>query len=147
MPLVHVSRKFVEISTSKWYTKRCIFDCRGVPFIPFIDSLAALDRRPDGPFMLPIVDKFKDMGTVVMGKVESGQAKKGQALVLMPNRMSVTVDGLWSDDDEVTAVGPGENVKMKLKGVEEEDVSQGFILCDPSSPCTVGRIFDAQVRE
>jgi peptide chain release factor subunit 3 len=93
--------------------------------------------------MLPIVDKFKDMATVVMGKVESGQAKKGQALVLMPNRMSV--NGLWSDDDEATAVGPGENVKMKLKGVEEEDVSQGFILCDLSSPCTVGRIFDAQV--
>jgi peptide chain release factor subunit 3 len=84
--------------------------------------------------MLPIVDKFKDMATVVMGKVVSGQAKKGQALVLMPNRMSVTVDGLWSDEDEVTAVGPGENVKMKLKGLEEEDVSQGFILCDLSRP-------------
>lgn len=96
--------------------------------------------------MLPVVDKFKDMGTVVFGKVESGQARKGQSLILMPNKTSVTVDQLWSDDDEVTAVGPGENVKIKLKGIEEEDVSSGFILTDPSNPCKVGKIFDAQVR-
>jgi len=117
----------------------------GTPFIPFIDSLPAMDRKVDGPFMLPIVDKYKDMGTVVMGKVESGQAKKGQILILMPNKTQVIVDQLWSDDDEVTAIGPGENFKIKLKGIEEEDVSSGFILCDPSSPCTMGRIFDAQV--
>lgn len=104
-----------------------------------------MERKFDGPFMLPIVDKYKDMGTVVMGKVESGQAKKGQTLVLMPNKTTVMVDQLWSDDDEVTAVGPGENVKIKLKGIEEEDVSSGFILCDPSNPCHVGREFDAQV--
>jgi peptide chain release factor subunit 3 len=38
--------------------------------------------------MMPVVDKYKDMGTVVMGKVESGEAKKGQSLLLMPNRVS-----------------------------------------------------------
>ena len=34
----------------------------------------------------------------------------------------VTVEALqlWSDEDEVDAVGPGENVKIKLKNVEEE---------------------------
>lgn len=117
----------------------------GTPFIPFIDGLPSLDRKLDGPFMLPVVDKFKDMGTVVFGKVESGQTKKGQNLVLMPNKTNVIVDQLWSDDDEVTTVGPGENVKIKLKGIEEEDVSSGFILCDPSNPCKVGKIFDAQV--
>ena len=39
------------------------------------------------------------------------------------------VDQLWSDEDEVTSVGPGENIKVKLKGIEEEDVSPGFVLC------------------
>lgn len=42
----------------------------------------------DGPFIMPVVDKYKDMGTVVMGKVEAGEAKKGQSLLLMPNRVS-----------------------------------------------------------
>lgn len=38
---------------------------------------------------MPIVDKYKDMGTVVMGKVEAGEAKKGQSLLVMPNRVRI----------------------------------------------------------
>ncbi|KAH8267507.1 hypothetical protein KR018_009767, partial [Drosophila ironensis] len=139
---------------------------RGPAFIPFIDELPSLNRKSDGPFIMPIVDKYKDMGTVVMGKVESGTARKGQNLLVMPNRTQVAVDQLFSDDYEVTSVGPGENVKIKLKvsdtlanlldilviifvvslqGIEEEDVSPGFVLCDAANPIKTGKIFDAQV--
>lgn len=62
--------------------------CRGEAFIPFIDNLPSLNRKSDGPFIMPVVDKYKDMGTVVMGKVEAGEARKGQGLLLMPNRVS-----------------------------------------------------------
>ncbi|XP_016964043.1 eukaryotic peptide chain release factor GTP-binding subunit ERF3A isoform X1 [Drosophila biarmipes] len=118
---------------------------RGPAFIPFIDELPSLNRKSDGPFIMPIVDKYKDMGTVVMGKVESGTARKGQNLLVMPNRTQVAVDQLFSDDFEVTSVGPGENVKIKLKGIEEEDVSPGFVLCDAANPIKTGKVFDAQV--
>lgn len=118
---------------------------RGDPFITYIDNLPSLNRKADGPFLMPVLEKYKDMGTVVMGKVESGEMRKGQSLLLMPNRTPVIVDQLWSDEDEVTSVGPGENIKVKLKGIEEEDVSPGFVLCDPSAPARTGKIFDAQV--
>ena len=36
---------------------------------------------------MPIIDKFKDMGTVVMGKVESGSIKEGDSLIIMPNKV------------------------------------------------------------
>lgn len=100
---------------------------RGPAFIPFIDGLPSLNRKQEGPFIMPIVDKYKDMGTVVMGKVESGSVKKGQNLLVMPNRTAVSVDQLWSDEEEVTSVGPGENVKIKLKvSVRAEG---GFYVC------------------
>lgn len=70
----------VEKSICSWFD--------GGAFIPFIDNLPTLNRKQDGPFMMPIVDKYKDMGTVVMGKVESGECRKGQSLVIMPNRVS-----------------------------------------------------------
>lgn len=57
----------------------------------------------------------------------------------------MVVDQFFCDDVEVNSVSPGENVKAKLKAIEEEDVSQGFVLCDSNSPISVGRIFDAQV--
>ena len=65
---------------------------REEPFIPYIDSLPSLKRNLDGPFMMPIVDKYADMGTVVIGKVESGSCFKGQSLALYPNRQEVKVD-------------------------------------------------------
>ncbi|EFA09020.1 eukaryotic peptide chain release factor GTP-binding subunit ERF3A isoform X2 [Tribolium castaneum] len=127
----------VDESICPWY--------RGPAFIPFIDDLPSLNRKIDGPFIMPIVDKYKDMGTVLMGKVESGECRKGQSLVIMPNRTPVTVDMLLSDDDEVNRIVPGENVKVKVKGVEEEDVSPGFVLCDAVNPIHTGRVFDAQL--
>ena len=45
----------------------CFF--RGLPFIPYIDGLDTLKRHVDGPFMMPIVDKYSEMGTVLIGKV------------------------------------------------------------------------------
>jgi peptide chain release factor subunit 3 len=117
---------------------------QGEAFIPFIDKLPFLNRKMGGPFVMPVADKYRDMGMVVMGKVEAGEAKKGQSLLLMPNRTVVLVDQMWSDDEEVTAVGPGENVKLKLKGIEE-DILPGFVLCDNATLIKAGRVFDAQV--
>lgn len=36
---------------------------------------------------MPIIDKFKDMGTVVMGKIESGSIREGDNLLVMPNKV------------------------------------------------------------
>ena len=38
---------------------------------------------------MPIIDKFKDMGTVVMGKVESGSTREGETLIVMPNKVKL----------------------------------------------------------
>jgi peptide chain release factor subunit 3 len=118
---------------------------QGDAFIPFIDKLPSLNRKMGAPFLMPVAYKYKDMGMVVMGKVEAGEAKKGQSLLLMPNRIVVLVDQIRSDDEEVTAVGPGENVKIRLKGIEDDDVLPGFVLCDNANPIKTGRVFDAQV--
>ncbi|XP_036030563.1 eukaryotic peptide chain release factor GTP-binding subunit ERF3B isoform X2 [Onychomys torridus] len=120
-----------------WYT--------GLPFIPYLDSLPNFNRSIDGPIRLPIVDKYKDMGTVVLGKLESGSIFKGQQLVMMPNKHNVEVLGIVSDDAETDFVAPGENLKIRLKGIEEEEILPGFILCEPSNLCHSGRTFDVQI--
>ncbi|XP_074866425.1 eukaryotic peptide chain release factor GTP-binding subunit ERF3A isoform X2 [Carettochelys insculpta] len=117
----------------------------GLPFIPYLDNLPNFSRSVDGPIRLPIVDKYKDMGTVVLGKLESGSICKGQQLVMMPNKHNVEVLGILSDDVETDSVAPGENLKIRLKGIEEEEILPGFILCDPNNLCHSGRTFDAQI--
>lgn len=117
----------------------------GPSLIQYLDTLPPMSRKDDGPVRLPIVDRYKDMGTIVLGKIESGVITKGQILALMPNKVPVEVMQLFSDDDEVEKVFSGENVKIKLKNVEEEDVSPGFMLCSPDNLCHTAKVFDAQV--
>ena len=40
---------------------------------------------------------------------------------------------------------PSLHVLVQVKGVEESDVSPGFVLCCPTNPIKTGRVFDAQV--
>lgn len=58
---------------------------------------------------------------------------------------TVEVLSLLSDDVETDDACPGENLKLRLKGIEEEEILPGFILCSPDNLCHSGRTFDAQV--
>lgn len=116
-------------------------------------------------FRMPIIDKFKEMGTVVMGKVESGSVREGDSLLVMPNKVSlwflfslprpqashrtkwylpnfllltdnflinvqahVKVLEVYCDEDKVRQAGPGENLRVKLSGIEEDGILSGFVL-------------------
>lgn len=127
----------VDETICPWYT--------GPAFIPYINDLPSLNRNLDGNFIMPIAEKFNDRGTIVMGKIESGSCRKNDSMILMPNKASVLVDILWRNEEEVSSVHCGENVKMKLRGVDEGEIMPGFVLCDPIAPCKTGRVFDGEV--
>lgn len=101
---------------------------RGPCFIEFLESLPTMNRTTNGPVRMPIIDKYKDMGTVVMGKLESGTIKLNDKLYVMPNKIKVEVANIYCEDDETDSAICGENVKIKLKGIEEE-VSILHFLC------------------
>lgn len=60
---------------------------------------------------------------------------------------TVEVLSLLSDEVETDEAVPGENLKLRLKGIEEEEILPGFILCNAENLCHSGRTFDAQVRQ
>ncbi|KOM43407.1 hypothetical protein LR48_Vigan05g101100 [Vigna angularis] len=110
----------VDKSVCPWWNGPCLFEA--------LDAIEVPPRDPKGPFRMPIIDKFKDMGTVVMGKVESGSVREGDSLLVMPNKDQVKVVAIFIDEDRVKRAGPGENLRIRLSGVEEEDIVTGFVL-------------------
>ena len=60
----------------------------GKSFFETLDDLDPLERNPDAPFRLPVLDKHRDMGTIAMGKTEAGTVKRGDKLVVMPNNVN-----------------------------------------------------------
>lgn len=117
----------------------------GPALLPFLDTMPAIDRRYDSPLIMPVSDKCKDMGTIVTGKIEAGTVAKGQAVLLMPNRQAAEVLSVFLEDLEVRQARAGDNVRLKLRGVEEEDISTGFVVCDPQHPVRTTTSFVAQI--
>lgn len=120
-----------------WWNGSCLFEA--------LDAIEGPPRDPKGPFRMPIIDKFKDMGTVVMGKVESGSICESESLIVMPNKASVKVLAIFIDDNRVKRAGPGENLRVRLSGIEEEDILSGFVLSSIAKPIVAVTEFIAQL--
>ncbi|XLS51254.1 hypothetical protein HN51_011931 [Arachis hypogaea] len=69
----------VDKKICPWWNGPCLFEA--------LDDVEVPERDPKCPFRMPIIDKFKDMGTVVMEKVESGTVHEGDSLLVMPNKV------------------------------------------------------------
>ncbi|XP_052176747.1 uncharacterized protein LOC127791051 isoform X2 [Diospyros lotus] len=121
-----------------WWNGPCLFEV--------LDAVEVPPRDPKGPFRMPIIDKFKDMGTVVMGKAESGCVCEGDSLLVMPNKAHVKVLAIYCDEDKVRYAGPGENLRIRLSGIEEEDILSGFVLCCAVRPIAAVSVFVAQLQ-
>ncbi|QLL31918.1 hypothetical protein HG536_0C00850 [Torulaspora globosa] len=128
----------VDPKVCPWY--------EGPSLLQYLDKMSHLDRRVNAPFMLPIAAKMRDMGTVVEGKIESGHIKKGHSTLLMPNKINVEIQNIYNEtENEVDMAICGEQVKLRIKGIEEEDISAGFVLTSPKNPIKNVTRFVAQI--
>ncbi|KAG0577635.1 hypothetical protein KC19_5G168800 [Ceratodon purpureus] len=125
-------------STCPWWDGPCLFEA--------LDAVELPLRDPKGSFRMPLIDKFRDMGTVVMGKIESGSVRRGDTLMVMPNKAQVKVVTVYRDNDEVNYAKPGENLRIRISGVEEEDIIPGFVLSSVNRPIPAVLEFDAQLQ-
>ena len=86
------------------------------------------------------------MGTVVVGKIESGHLRKGDILTLMPNKDSVEAAAIYNElEEEVNTAISGDNVRIRLRGVDDEDITPGFVLTSANRPVHAVRQFEAQL--
>lgn len=119
----------------------------GPSLLEYLDGMTALERKVNAPFMMPVNAKYKDLGTMVDGKIEAGVVKKGMSLVMMPRKQQVETSALYGEqEDEVSVLQCGDQVRMRLKGIEEEDILPGFVLCSPKRLVHCVAEFEAQIR-
>ncbi|KAF7944014.1 hypothetical protein EAE96_010424 [Botrytis aclada] len=119
----------------------------GPSLLEFLDNMTQLERKVNAPFMMPINGKYRDMGTLVEGKIESGVVKKGMNLVMMPNKEKVEVMVTYGETEEEIPAGQcGDQVRLRLRGIEEEDILPGFVLCSPKRLVHCVTTFEAQIR-
>jgi peptide chain release factor subunit 3 len=118
----------------------------GPSFLEHLDGMPMIERKLNAPLMMPISEKYKDMGTIIVGKIESGVIRKNDTLVLMPNKVPVDVAAIYTEmEEEVDRAICGDNVRIRIRGIDDEDISPGFVLSSPSKPIHAVRQFEAQL--
>jgi len=127
----------VDKSVCDWWTGSTLFR--------ILDEMVLPERDPLAGFRMPVMDKIKDLGCCVSGKSEQGIVCVGDRLLVMPNRVTVKVTALWRDDEEVQAAKPGENLKLRIQGIDDEDVQPGFVVCSKANPVPAATHFECQL--
>jgi elongation factor 1-alpha len=100
-----------------------------------IDALDALDqpKRPkDKPLRLPLQDVYKigGIGTVPVGRVETGLLKPGMVLTFAPMNVVTECKSVEMHHESLTEAEPGDNVGFNVKNLSVKDIRRGFVASD-----------------
>ncbi len=104
-----------------------------------VDEYIPQPERPlDKPFMMPIEDVFSisGRGTVVTGRVETGEVKVGEEVEIVgihPEVRKTTVTGVEMFRKLLDSGQAGDNIGALIRGVARDEVERGQVLCKPGS--------------
>lgn len=120
----------------------------GPTLIEAIDSFVPPPRPLDKPLRLPLQDIYKisGIGTVPVGRVESGVLSVNQKIVFAPSNIEAEVKSIEMHHQAKQRAIPGDNVGFCVRGVSVNDLSPGFVAGDSirDPPCEVAS-FTAQM--
>ncbi|EHA49034.1 eukaryotic peptide chain release factor GTP-binding subunit [Pyricularia oryzae 70-15] len=119
----------------------------GPSLLEYLDNMPTLDRKLNAPFMMAVAGKYRDMGTMIEGKIEAGVVKKGMSLIMMPNKQPIDVSAVYGEtEDEIPIAQCGDQVRLRLRGIEEEEILPGFVICSPKRLVHTVKEFEAQIK-
>mmetsp|Transcript_24340 Transcript_24340/g.48452 ORF Transcript_24340/g.48452 Transcript_24340/m.48452 type:complete len:439 (-) Transcript_24340:97-1413(-) len=136
-----VGDNMVEKSANmSWY--------KGPYLLEALDSVNPPKRPTDKPLRLPLQDVYKigGIGTVPVGRVETGIIKPGMIACFAPSGLNAEIKSVEMHHESLPQASPGDNVGFNVKNVAVKDLRRGFVTSDSkSNPATSAANFTAQV--
>jgi elongation factor 1-alpha len=121
---------------------------KGPTLLEALDLLEAPVRPVDKPLRLPLQDVYKigGIGTVPVGRVETGVMKPGDIVTFAPVNVTTEVKSIEMHHESLAEAVPGDNVGFNVKNISVKDIRRGFVCSnskqDPAKEC---EDFTAQV--
>jgi len=145
--------KIRVVPISAWYGDNLVERSKNTPWYTGPTLVEALDEfiippRPvDKPLRIPIeaVYSITGVGTVPVGKVESGRLRVGDTVVVMPSGKKGEVRSIETHHTPIQEALPGDNIGFNIKGIAKEDVKRGDVVGHVSNPPTVANSFIARI--
>jgi elongation factor 1-alpha len=113
-----------------------------------LDKYVKLPPKPiEKPLRIPISEVFtiSGVGTVPVGRVETGVLKVGDKVVFMPPNVVGEVRSIEMHHQRIEQAVPGDNIGFNVRGVSKEQIKRGDVAGHPTHPPTVIEEFVARV--
>jgi len=126
-------------SNMPWY--------KGPTLLETLDRLKAPEKPVDKPLRLPVQDAYSitGVGTVPVGRVETGVMKPGMKVIFMPSGATGEVKTIEMHHEQLKEAVPGDNVGFNVRGIGKKDVKRGDVVGPVDNPPTVAEEFTAQI--
>ncbi len=123
-----------------WYT--------GATLVDTLDANIKEPERPtEKPLRLPVQDVYTitGVGTVPVGKVETGVLKVNDTIIFEPAGVTGEVKSIEIHHQQLPEAKPGDNVGINVRGISKDQVKRGDVIGHPKNPPTVVKEFTAQI--
>jgi len=141
------------VPVSGWTGENLVKKSTNMPWYKGPTLLEALDQfveppKPiDKPLRLPVQDVYTitGVGTVPVGRVETGKIKVGDSVMIMPEGLTAEVKSIETHHTAMQEAMAGDNIGFNLRGVAKSDFRRGSVLGPTNSPPTIAKEFQAQI--
>ena len=119
---------FNKSDKSPWYNGPTLFEA--------IDAIQMPPKPTDMPLRLPIQDVYKisGIGTVPVGKIETGVLHAGKTGTFNPSQQSAEVKSIEMHHTMVDKAEPGDNVGFNVRGLSADDIRRGDVAGYTDNP-------------
>ncbi|XP_015755080.1 PREDICTED: elongation factor 1-alpha isoform X2 [Acropora digitifera] len=131
-----------------WAIERKDGNASGKTLLEALDSIIPPKRPVDIPLRLPLQDVYKigGIGTVPVGRVETGILKPGMIVTFAPAMLTTEVKSVEMHHESLAEAQPGDNVGFNVKNVSVKEIRRGFVAGDSKNdPPKETKNFTAQV--
>jgi elongation factor 1-alpha len=136
----HGDNMIEKSSNLSWY--------KGPTLIEALDAIVPPKRPSEKPLRLPLQDVYKigGIGTVPVGRVETGVLKPNDVVTFAPNNLTTEVKSVEMHHESLAEAIPGDNVGFNVKNVAVKDIRRGFVASNSKNdPAKEAETFIAQV--
>ncbi len=120
---------------------------KGPTLAEALDSFTPPEKPINKPLRIPIQDVYSitGVGTVPVGRVETGTIKSNQKVIVMPAGVSGDVKSIETHHTQMDSAEAGDNIGFNLRGVDKKLIHRGDMIGNSESPPSVAKEFEGQI--
>ncbi len=120
---------------------------KGPTLVEALDLFKVPEQPRDKPLRLPVQDVYTitGVGTVPVGRVETGVMKVNDKIVFIPSGAQGEVKTIEMHHEQFQEAGPGDNIGFNVRGVGKTDIKRGDVACHAQTAAKPVKEFTAQI--